>query len=100
MFGDGHQHFTSHVPALLRSGSLVLDVNSGSTLLDEHFRELHNRSQASVTGVGISNDGTEVVDNRSFGELSISQVGASFVLFAIMEELGHEQLLNLVGYRV
>lgn len=94
---DGNQDLASHMAALLGSRCLVLDVNTSSTLLDEHLGELHDSRKATMASIGISDDGTEVVDNGGGSELGIGHSGTTFALFSVVEQLGHEQVLDLVG---
>lgn len=61
VLADGNKHLSCHVTALLRSRSLVLNVNTGGAFLDEQLGELHDGSEATVTGVGIGDDGAEEV---------------------------------------
>ena len=35
----------------------ILDVDAGGTVLDEHLRQLHGGSDATMAGVGIGDDG-------------------------------------------
>ena len=64
VLADGHQNFTGHVSALLRSGGLVFDVDAGGAVLDEELGELHYGGEAAVAGVGIGDEGAEVIDVR------------------------------------
>lgn len=97
---DGNEDLSGHVSALLCPRRLVLDVDSGGTLLDEHLRELHDGGETSVSGVGIGDDGAEVVDVGGFGALGGGEVGASLALLAVVEKLGHEEVLDLAQFRV
>lgn len=86
--------------ALLGAGHLVLDVDTRSALLDKHLGELHDGGQAAVTRVGVGNDRAQVVDVRRVLALLGRHARASLALLAVVEELGHEQVLDLVGHRV
>lgn len=98
MLADGHQDLSGHVPALLRSWGLVLDVNTGSTLLNEQFGQLHDCGQASVSSIGIGNDGPKVIDVSELAAVRFRQGGNTlFPLLAVVEELGHEEVGDLVG---
>ena len=106
-------YLSGHVSALLRSRSLVLNVDTSGTSLDHHFGESHDSGETwgsadewmfldsdrltSVTSVGVGDHGAEVVDGR--GELfSLGQgLGAGPSLFTVVEELSGEQLGDLVG---
>lgn len=98
MLADGDQDLASHVSAFLSTGSLILNVNSSSTLLNEELGKLHNGSQAAMAGVSVGNDGTQVVDVCKLGALGLGNADALLALLAVMEELGHEQVANLVWY--
>lgn len=97
MFADGYQHLARHVATLLGTGGLVLDVDSSSTLLDEQLGQLHHCRQAAVARVRVRDDGTEVVDVCQVGTLRRRGRQALLSLLAVMEELCHEQMRNLVG---
>lgn len=89
------QDLASHVSALLGSGSLVLDVNARGTLLDKQFGELHDSSEASVAGVCVCNKRPQEIDVGCFG--LVGRAETLFTLLAVVEELGHEQVTDLVG---
>jgi hypothetical protein len=55
--------------ALFRAGSLVLDVDSGGAFFNKELGELHDGSETSVTGVGVGDDGAEIVDVGQGGAL-------------------------------
>lgn len=97
MFGDGHQHFSSHVSALLGPGSLIFNVNPSSTFLNEELGELHCGGETAVAGISIGDDRTQVIDSRSCGELRGGEVGSALALFSVVEELGLEEVLDFVG---
>lgn len=52
-----YHDFAGHVAALLSARCLIFDVDASSTRLDEHPHELQRRRKASMTRIGISNDG-------------------------------------------
>lgn len=95
---NGHKDLSSHVTALLGARGLVLDVNTGGTLLNEELGKLHDSRQTTVTSVGISDDGPEVVDVGNLGALFFGGREAFLALLAIMEELGHEEMCDLVWH--
>ena len=97
VLADGHKHLTGHVATLLGTGGLVLNVDTGGTALDEQLGELHDGGQTTVTGIGIGNDGTEVVDVGDVGALALGGGDALLALLPVVEQLGHEQLVDLVG---
>jgi hypothetical protein len=41
----GSADFSSHVPALLGTWSLIFDMDTSSSSLDHHLRKLHYRRQ-------------------------------------------------------
>lgn len=98
MLADGDEDLSSHVTALLGARGLVLNVDTSCTLLNEELGELHDGGQTTVTGVGIGNDGTEVVDIGELGALRGGGRQTLVTLFAVVEKLGHEKVLHLVGH--
>lgn len=48
--------------ALFGARGLVFDVDPGRTALDEEPGELQHGRQAAMTGVGIGDDGAQIVD--------------------------------------
>ena len=94
---DGDEDLAGHVSTLLRTRSLVFDVDSSCTLLNEELGELHDGSETTVTSVRIGNDGPEVVDLGCFGEFGFRHTRAGLALFSVVEELCHEEVLDLVG---
>lgn len=98
---DGDEHLARHVSALLGSRSLVLNVDACCTFLHKHFDELyssrlkagtfklgrttnlHDGSQATMAGITISDDGTEVVDDWSAGKLGLGHLSARGALFPV-----------------
>ena len=97
VFADGDEDFASHVSALLCSRSLVLDMNTSSTLLNEQFCELHDCRETTVTSIGIGDDWTKEVGVCEVLALG-GRGGESFMaLLAVVEELCHEEMLYLVG---
>jgi len=97
VFADGNQHLTGHVATLLGTGSLVLNVNTSSTALNEELGQLHDGSQATMTGIGIGNDGTEIVDVGDVGALVLRGGDTLLALFPVVEKLCHKELVDLAG---
>jgi len=64
VLANRHQDLASHVSALLGTRSLVLDVNTSRTLLNEQLRELHNSSQTTVSGVCVCNNRPQEIGVR------------------------------------
>jgi len=85
------------VSALLRSWSLVLNVYSSRSFLDEQLRELHHCGQSTVSSIRIRDDGAQVVDVCELGAVSFGFRGYTFfALLAVMEKLGHEKVGDFV----
>ena len=94
MFADRNQNLASHVSTLLGAGRLILNVDASSSLLDKELGELHDGSQTTVTGVRIRNKRSQEIDVGSFG--LVRRTKTLFTLLAVVEELGHEQMADLV----
>ena len=97
VLADGHQHLARHVPAFLGAGGLVFDVDAGRALFDEELGELHDGGEAAVARVCVGDDGSEVVGIGEAGALVFGRGEALFALFAVVEELGEPEVLDLVG---
>ena len=69
-----------------RARGLILDVNSSSTGFDKHLRQLHDGGESSVSGVGIRDDRSEVVDSGGGRSLGVSEVGSRYSLLSVVEE--------------
>lgn len=83
---------------LLRARSLVLNMNTSSTLLDEQHRELHDRCQTSMSSVRISDDGSQEVGVGKLCTLSFGRSKALLSLFSVVEKLCHEKVADFVRY--
>jgi len=94
---DGDEHLAGHVAALLGARGLVLNVDAGGALLDEELGELHDSGETAVASVGIGNDGAEVVDIGQLSALLLGDRHALLALLAVVEELSHEKVADLVG---
>ncbi len=97
VLADGDKDLAGHVATLLGARGLVLNVNTSSTLLNKELGELHDGGETAMAGVGIGNDGTEVVNVGELGTLALGDTETLLALLAVVEELGHEQVANLVG---
>mmetsp|Transcript_42402 Transcript_42402/g.64170 ORF Transcript_42402/g.64170 Transcript_42402/m.64170 type:complete len:513 (+) Transcript_42402:271-1809(+) len=97
---SGHQNLAAHVAALLGAWFLILDVDAGGTIFDEHFCEFHCRGKTSVASVGVGNDRVEVVDRLGLGPHLGGHAASLLILLPVMEELGSEKLVHLVGNSV
>lgn len=97
MFADGDKDLSSHVATLLGAGGLVFDVNTSSAPFNEQLRQLHDGCQTSMASVRIRDDGTQVVDIGQFPTLLLRSCNTLLALFAVMEQLSQEKLVNLVG---
>ena len=58
-FAGRHQHFASHVPALLGRGQLVLEVDARHTRFDHRLHQLEGVQGAAETRLGIRHQGSE-----------------------------------------
>lgn len=74
-------------------------MNSTSACLNEHFDQLHHRGDSSKASVSVGNAGHEVVDLLGLVSLLGRQVVSFIILLAVVEELGVDELLDLVGHR-
>ena len=97
VLADRHEDLSGHVTTLLGTRSLVLNVNTGSTTLNKQLGQLHDGSQTTVTSVSVRNDGAQVVNVGNVGALLLGGTDTLLALLPVMEELGHEQVVNLVG---
>lgn len=97
MLADRHKYFARHVTAFLGTRSLILDVNTCRSILDEQLGKLHDRCEAAVTGISVGYDGSKEVRVCYTSSLVFWGRQTFFALFTIMEELGEEKLVNLVG---
>ena len=91
-----HKHLAAHVPALLGAVALVLKVDTGRTGIDHGLGEAHDGSHAAVASVAVGNDRAEVVDvvlEVLLGPLLLE-------LLAVMELLGAEEALHVLGHGV
>jgi hypothetical protein len=100
VFRNRDENFAGHVAALFRSRCLVLQVDTGGTALDKHLGQLHAGGDASVSSVGVRNDGPQKVDVGRRGALLRRHGHPVFALFAVVKELGKEELLDLVWHGV
>jgi hypothetical protein len=96
VFADGNKNLASHVSTFLGTRSLVLDMNTGSTLLDKHLCELHHGSQSTVSSISVSYDGSQKVCGWEIGTLGLWRSKTLFALLSVMEELGIPEMLHLV----
>src|SRR4051812_3695092 len=97
---NSHQALSRHMSTLLGPWSLIFNMNTSSTLLDEQLCQLHDRGQASMAGVSIRNNGSQVIYIGEFGTLCF-RLGTHTLLslLAIVEELCHEEVSYLVWDR-
>ena len=100
VLADWHQHLSCHVPALFGPWRLIFNVNARGAVLDEEFRQLHDSCETTVTGVSIRDDGSEEVGICNAATIGFRGGYPLFSLFAVVEELGQEQLMNLVWHSV
>mmetsp|Transcript_92592 Transcript_92592/g.267362 ORF Transcript_92592/g.267362 Transcript_92592/m.267362 type:complete len:270 (+) Transcript_92592:1077-1886(+) len=100
MLPCGNEDLAAHMAALLRAWFLVLDVDAGRTVLDEHLGQLHRRREAAMACVRIGDDRVHVVHRRLLRALLRAHPPPLLVLLAVMEELRTEELVYLVGHGV
>lgn len=96
MLADRDQHLSGHVSAFLGPGGLILDVDAGRPFLDEQLRQLHDGRQASVTRVGVGDDRAKEVRVGNLVAVEQWRADPLLALLPVMEQLCHEQLVNLV----
>lgn len=97
MLANGHEDLARHVSALLCSWRLILNVNSCCSLLNEELGQLHDGRETTVTRVGIGDNGSQVVDLGKLGALRLGRTQTLLALLAVVEELRHEEMADLVG---
>lgn len=71
-----------------------------STPLDEQFGELHDRSETTMTGISIGDDGSKVVVVLNLIALFSGGGDSLFSLFTVVEQLGKEQLIDFIGHGI
>jgi hypothetical protein len=96
VFLNWHENLSGHVSALFCAWCLILNVDTGSTLFDEHLGELHHGSDTTVSSVCVGNDGTEEIGVGDLATLALWGAEALFTLLAVVEELGEPKMLDLV----
>jgi hypothetical protein len=97
VLADWYQDLSSHMSALLRSWSLILDVDTSSSFLHEQLGQFHDRCQTSMSGISICNDGSEVIDICELGAVGFrGGCDSFFALLAVVEKLGLEEMLDLI----
>ena len=97
MLADGDQHLAGHVPALLGSWGLILNMNTCCTTFDKQLRQFHNCRQPSVPGISIGDNGSEIVDIGNLVTVGLGCRDSLFVHFSVVKELCLEQLIHLPG---
>ena len=100
VFANGHKNLSSHMATLLGTRGLVLNVDTGSTALNKKLGQLHDSGQTTVSGVSVSNDGTQVVNVCHISALLLGCRDPLLALFPVMEQLGHPELVYLVWHSV
>jgi hypothetical protein len=76
-----HKHLATHVSALLGAVALVLKVNTRSPAVYHELGQTHNGCHASVTGISVGNDGTQVVHTS----LELARRPLGLELLAVVE---------------
>jgi hypothetical protein len=96
VFLNRHKDLSGHVSALLGSWSLVLNMNTSSSVLHEHLGKLHDGCQTAMSGIRICNDWTQEICAGQFSASGFGRAETLFALFAVMEELSHPEVADLV----
>ena len=96
VLADWDENFASHVSTLLGTWHLILNVNTSCTLLNEELGELHHSSQTAVSSVSISDNWSKEVGVGKLRTLTWRSAEAFLALLAVVEELGHEEVVHLV----
>mmetsp|Transcript_50853 Transcript_50853/g.147638 ORF Transcript_50853/g.147638 Transcript_50853/m.147638 type:complete len:261 (+) Transcript_50853:1210-1992(+) len=96
----GHQDLTAHVPALLRTRLLVLNVYPRRAILNKHFRQLHDGCEPTMARVCICHYGIKVIYEGGLGPLFRCPAAPLLILPTVVELLCAEELIYLVGDRV
>lgn len=91
------ENLSGHVTALLGAGSLIFDVDTGGSLLNEELGELHDSGETTMASVRIGDDGPKVINVRNLAALGLWGCETLLALFAVMEELCVEQVADFVG---
>jgi hypothetical protein len=100
VFGYWNQYLARHMTALFGAGSLIFNVNAGSSSLDEELGQLHDCGQTAVASIGVGNDRSQIINVRDLVALILWSSHPLFSLFPVMEELCHEQLIDFVGHGI
>lgn len=83
--------------AFLSSWSLVLDVYSSCSLLDEQLCQLHNRGKSPMTSVSVRNDRSQEVRVCNTITIPFRRRDSLLTLFTVVEKLSQEKLLDFIG---
>ena len=86
-------------PPLLGARRLVLDVDAGGALLDEHLGQLHDGRDAAVARVGVGDDRPQEVRVGQVRALGLGHAEALLALLAVVEELREPEVLHFVRHR-
>lgn len=97
MFTNRHQDLSSHMATLLCTRRLILNMNTSRTTFNKELGQLHDSSETAMSRIGIGDDGSEVVVVLDGAAFFAGGGYALFALFSVVEELGHEQLVDFVG---
>jgi len=94
------QNLATHVSTLFRSGLLIFQMHTGGSRFGHELGQLHDGRQASVSGITIRHNGLEVIPLDARILMGQKRLTAFLILPTIVVELGADQLIDLVGYRV
>jgi len=84
------------VPTLFGSGHLIFNVNARGAALDEKLCQFHDSCETTVPCVSIRDNGSQKICIRNATTIRFGGCYSLFSLFAVVEELSHEQLMDLV----
>jgi hypothetical protein len=71
-------------------------MDTRGTFLYEQLRQLHHRSQSSVAGICICDDWAQEIRVCNLCSLRLGRCKSFFALLAIVEQLGHEEMLHFI----
>lgn len=80
---------------LFRPGLLIFQMHTGRTGFDKELGQLYDGRESPVTSITVGDNGTEIIDGRTW-VLAFHQGLTTFhVLTAIVKELGSHELIDL-----
>jgi hypothetical protein len=97
MFLNGNKDLSGHMTTLLCARGLVFNVDSCRTLLNEQLGKLHDRGETTMPSIRVGNNGAEIVNVEKVCALLLGDAETLLSLLSVVEELGHEEMGDLVG---